>query len=125
MVVVDSFIEPKEVVIGDRTFTVSKIPAIQAQRIYGKIIDVVQEKGDIGITALPLDVGAELLKYTAVHDANGKMPLDTNDKINSTFVNLFDLIELQTIMVKENFGFFFDGSLLKVLAEADNTAMKQ
>lgn len=122
MIVVDSFIDPKEVTIGDRVFTISKIPAIQAQKIYGKILDVVREKGDIGVTALPIDVGMELLKYTALHDKDGgKMPLDTTDRINNTFVNLFDMIELQTIMVKENFGFFFDGSLLKVLASPEGS----
>lgn len=120
MIVVDSFISPKNVEIGGKKFIVSKIPAIQAQRIYGKIIGVVQEMGDIGITALPQDIVSELLKYTAIRLDDGDIPLDTVDKVNTHCTNLIDLIELQTVMVKENFGFFFDGSLQKLLATPNN-----
>ena len=44
------FLEPKEIEIKGTNYIISKIPAIQAQQIYGAIMRECKDEGDIGMT---------------------------------------------------------------------------
>ena len=48
----DKFIEPKQINIGERKFTISKIPALKAQVIYTAVAKSVSENGALGMTML-------------------------------------------------------------------------
>ena len=114
------FLEPKTVKFGDSQFVISKIPAIQAQQIYGALMKECKDEGDIAMTYLSEDTGKSLLGYAAFdRDEDGNtdklVPLETQEAINAYCGNVVTLINLEAAMIRYNFGFLFDGSLQKVL----------
>lgn len=111
------FNEPKELEIGEEKekFIISKIPAIQAQQLYRKLMQEVKDDGDIAMTYLPEDAIVELLSYSARVDGEDWTALDNSNAINFTFKNVENLIELEAAMIRYNFGFLFNGGLQKVL----------
>lgn len=114
------FIEPKPIKIGDKSFFISKIPAIQAQQIYGAIMKECKEDGDIAMTYLSEETGLSLLAYAAYDqtgegDSNYLVQLNASGAIDTYCRDLTTLIELEAAMIRYNFGFLFDGSLLRVL----------
>lgn len=116
----DKFIQPREVGIGDRTFAVSKIPALTAQQIYSVVSKSVSDNGIVGITSLPPQTVRQILGYTALFENDSWISMETEAIINDTFKNNFgDMQELVIEMVKENFGFFVSGKLLEKLVELE------
>ncbi|MBO6031930.1 MAG: hypothetical protein J6Q22_10855 [Prevotella sp.] len=114
------FIEPKRIKIGDNQFVISKIPAIQAQQVYGAIMRECKDDGDVAMTYLSAETGLLLLGYAAFdRDEDGKdenlVVLNTNEAINAYCHDVTTLINLEAAMIRYNFGFLFDGSLQKVL----------
>ena len=114
------FIEPKPIKIGENHFVISKIPAIQAQQIYGAIMKECKEDGDIAMTYLSEETGLSLLAYTAFDqmgegDADHLIPLNASAAVNAYCADITTLMELEAAMIRYNFGFLFDGSLQKVL----------
>lgn len=117
----EKFIQPKEVGIGNRTFAVSKIPALEAQPLYNVISKSVSDNGVLGITMLPITIVKQILGYTALYDSDGIwLSLSTESIINDVFKDDFgDLQQLLMAMVKENFYFFVSGRLLDKLVEEE------
>ena len=114
------FIEPKPIKIGDKNFFISKIPAIQAQQIYGAIMKECKEDGDLAMTYLSEETGLSLLTYAAYDqlgegDSEHLVQLDASAAVNAYCSDLTTLIELEAAMIRYNFGFLFDGSLQRVL----------
>lgn len=108
----DNLKNPNKINIGGRAFYVSTIPAFYAQRI---MLKAGHALADLDPTKIPEDVILELLSYAAFVNENGvKIVLDSIDIINECVSNPKDLIELELAEIKENFGFFFDGSLREV-----------
>lgn len=118
------FIRPTTIEIGEREFAISKIPALDAQEeIYPAVSKSVLDNGAIGLTMLPRKIVVKILSYTAVRDESGGWyELDIESRINKTFTDLGVMHQLIAAMIKENFGFFFDGSLLKALEGAAGVA---
>ena len=114
------FIEPKLVEIGGKHFVISKIPAVQAQQVYGKIMKECKDDGDVAMTYLSEETGLELLAFAAF-DAAGEgnsdawLSLDSVNALNTYCSNIKNLIDLQAAMIRYNFSFLFDGNLQKVL----------
>lgn len=116
----EKFIQPREVGIGDRTFAVSKIPALTAQQIYSVVSKSVSDNGMIGMTSLPLQTVRQILGYTALFENDSWISMETESIINDTFKNDFgDMQTLVIEMIKENFGFFVSGKLLEKLVELE------
>lgn len=116
----EKFIQPREVGIGDRTFAVSKIPALTAQQIYSVVSKSVSDNGIVGITSLPPQTVRQILGYTALYTDDSWIAMETEAIINDTFKDDFgDMQELVIEMVKENFGFFVSGKLLEKLVELE------
>lgn len=111
----EKFIDKKEVQIGDKTFCISKIPAIEATVIYPKIAKYYSENGVIGLTMFDLDLTKKILSYTAIHNGDDWDVLDLETRINRAFDSQFDMKKLVMLMVQENWGFLTDGSLLDLL----------
>lgn len=114
------FIEPKRIKIGNSQFVISKIPAIQAQQVYGTIMKECKDEGDIAMTYLSENACLALLSYAAFdRDEDGTdtnlIPLNATEAINVYCGNVTTLINLEAAMIRYNFGFLFDGSLQKVL----------
>ena len=114
---IEKFIEKEEIKIGGKRFVISKIPAIQAQAIYGEIVRSTTDVGDIGMTFLPTELATRILAFAAFYDENIWVTLEDEFQIDKVFSNLLDLIELEAAMIRKNFGFLFDGKLQKVLEE--------
>lgn len=114
-----SFIEPKEVDINHKRYVISKIPAIQAQTIYRMIMQECKDEGDIGMTYLTETTAISLLTYAASIIGGGEsddwIPLTSAREINVAFDKVEDLITLEAMMIRYNFGFLFDGTLQKLL----------
>lgn len=114
----DKFIEPKQINIGERKFTISKIPALKAQAIYTAVAKSVSENGALGMTMLPTATVRDILNYVAVYDESNDYHkvLDTEDSIGNTFnTNVGDMVTVVVRMIHENFGFLTDGNLLALL----------
>lgn len=122
----NDFIQPREVTIGNRCFTISKIPALVAQsEIYPAVAKALSSDGALGLTMLPTRVVSAILSYTAERIENGSwFELDSIDRVNKAFPDIKDMHRLVVEMTKENFGFLTDGSLREVLgvpeAEAES-----
>lgn len=112
---IEDLLDKEEISIGAMKFLISKIPAIQAQEIYGKVIKATDGVGDIGMTFLPIEVARKLLSYTAYKSDDQWLMLDEENRIQTFFPNLLTLIKLEAAMIRKNFGFLFDGSLPEVL----------
>ena len=113
------FIEPKEVEIDGAKFVISRIPAVQAQQIYGSIMRESREDGDVAMTYLSEETMLGLLSYSAyVTGSEGDdawTPLDDANQINFACPKIEVLIKLEAAMIRYNFGFLFDGTLQEVL----------
>lgn len=120
----EKFIQPKEIGIGDRTFAISKIPALEAQPLYNVISKSVTDNGLVGITMLPAPIVEQILGYTALFgDDKIWLTLSNKSIINEVFQKDFgELQELVVAMVKENFDFFVSGRLLDKLVEGEEVA---
>lgn len=115
----NDFIQKKEVQIGDKTFCISKIPAIQATQIYPRIAKYYKDHGVMGLTMFDLALTKELLSYTAAYN-NGKWEvLELDQIINASFESVFQMKKLVSILIKDNLGFLMDGSLLDLLGMAE------
>ena len=114
----NKLIQPKEIKIGDRLFTISKIPALEAQSIYSALAKSVTDNGIIGMTMLPWEVNRQILKYVVFNDNGIHVSLDSDVMCNDTFAKDFgDMQQVILAMIKENFSFFVDGKLLNLLVE--------
>lgn len=113
----DKFIQPKEITVGDRTFAISKIPAMEAMSIYSELAKAVSANGALGMTMLPPSVNKQILGYVALYDKDGIwVSLSTDSIINEIFRDDFgDFQQVIIEMVEENFGFFVSGKLLDKL----------
>ena len=115
------FIQPRDVKIGKREFSVSKIPAIPAIPIRNEVVRLVREYGLLGLSMADVELTKSLLQYTAVRNENNDwLVLDSASRIDSTFEGSNgDLLSLTVEMIRENFGFFVDGSLPVLLGTAE------
>ena len=113
----EKFIQPKEITVGDRTFAISKIPAMEAMSIYSELAKAVSANGALGMTMLPSSVNKQILGYVALCDKDGIwVSLYTDSIIIEIFRDDFgDLQQVIIEMVEENFGFFVSGKLLDKL----------
>ena len=120
----EKFIQPKEIGIGDRTFAISRIPALDAQQLYNVISKSVTDNGLIGITMLPPPTIEQILGYTALFgDDKIWLTLSNKSIINEVFQDDFgELQQLVVAMVKENFDFVVSGKLLDQLVEGEEAA---
>ena len=114
------FKDPKRVEINGEKFIISKIPAVQAQQVYGAIMKECKDDGDIAMTYLSLETTLQLLAFAACDatgsdDKEGWMSFNSENEINSYCRNIDTLIELEAEMIRYNFGFLSNGTLQKVL----------
>ena len=114
----EKFIKAKEISINNRTFVVSKIPAMDAIPIYNEVAKSVSNNGILGITMLPQKTVREIVSFTALIDDDGiSLVPNTEQVFNSIFSEDFGSLQTLIIsMVKENFDFFVNGNLLEQLA---------
>ena len=114
----EKFIKAKEISINNRTFVVSKIPAMDAIPIYNEVAKSVSDNGILGITMLPQKTVREIVSFTALIDDDGiSLVPNTEQVFNSIFSEDFGSLQTLVIsMVKENFDFFVTGKLLEQLA---------
>ena len=113
------FIEPKEIEIDGTRYVISRIPAVQAQQIYGAIMRETKADGDVAMTYLSEETSLALLSYSAyVTGSEGDdawSPLEDANQINFACPKIDFLIKLEAAMIRYNFGFLFDGTLQEVL----------
>ena len=113
----DKFISPKKIKVGNRDFTISQIPAVDALDICNEVMASITKNGIIGITMLPSSVDRKILCYTALNETADIVP-DTDLLFGQIFSgHIDDVKKLVIAMVKENFGFLTSGALLGDLAE--------
>lgn len=117
----DKFIQPEKIKVGDSEFTISRIPALDAQPIYKEVAKSVTENGVIGITMLPMNVIKAILGYVAYDGSPCWIVLDSDRIINECFKDTKDLHEVIIRMIKLNFGFLINGDLLDLLADKEAT----
>ena len=114
----EKFIQPKQVKIGDRDFTISMIPALDALPIHNAVAKAIADNGLLGITMLPVAVDRQILGYVAVSEGGVHIVPDTDRLFNDIFKGrISDAKELVIMMVKENFGFLITGDLLDKLVD--------
>jgi hypothetical protein len=105
-------IEPKEITIRDKRFTISKIPAFDGLEIVMQLTKS-PLTGDI---SLALDTILKLVSYTAVTNANGQqIQLVTKDLANNHVSDWEMLKELAEKTAEYNCSFFPQGGLSNFL----------
>lgn len=125
---VSQMIMPDVVTVGDREFTLSKIPAFTAKPVYNEIVQLVREYGDIGRTMLSDDSMKAVFRHVAVKGADGeKTLLDSIAAVERAFPSLSEFYEVLLKMEDYNFGFLVDGTLRSLLevrggAEAESAS---
>lgn len=112
---VEDFREKEEIDINGTKFMISLLPATVGKEVFGDIVRATDGMGDIGLTCLPLHVSAKLLAYAAFYDENSWFTLEEAYRMDKACKTPWDLIDLETRMIKKNFGFLTDGSLQKRL----------
>lgn len=119
----EKLIQKKEVQIGDNTYCISKIPAIEATEIYPSIAKYYSDYGLIGLTMFDVELTKRILSYTAAYCNGEWKSLDLNTSITIALASQYDMKKLVMLMVKENWGFLIDGSLRELLdVPAEETA---
>jgi hypothetical protein len=112
------FIQPKTVKFGDRTYTISRIPAVEAIPICNAVAEAIAQNGIMGVIMLPVAMDRKILSYTASLSGTVNIVPDTDQLLNDIFTqDVGDIKRLVAAMVKENFGFLTSGDLLRELAE--------
>ena len=109
------FIKPREVEIGGETFSISQIPAIESQDLYRVVAKSISENGLIGMTMLPVETVRGILAYVAAKTNDQWFSFDTESRINGHVSDKATMQKLVVAMIRENWGFLVDGSLLDVL----------
>lgn len=110
------FIKPREVVLDGETYAISQIPALEAQEIYREVAKSYSEHGPIGFTMLSQGAVRAILAYVAARVDDNWFSLDTETRINGYLQGKKAVqARLLVLMIKENWGFLTDGSLLDVL----------
>lgn len=114
---IDNLINKEEIDIDGVQCYISCMPAVQGQECYGEIVKFTSQIGDVGMTFLPISIGKKMLEYAAYYDTEYKMwkTLETETEINKAFQKPISLIKLEAAMIRKNFDFLFNGSLLKQL----------
>lgn len=119
----EKFIQKKEVKIGDKTFCISKIPAIEATAIYPSIAKYYSDYGLLGLTMFDVELTKKILSYAAAYNNGAWEVLDLDSRIAQSIPDQRDLKKLVMLMVQENWGFLTDGSLRELLGvPAEETA---
>lgn len=114
------FKDPKKIEINGEKFILSKIPAVQAQQVYGAIMKECKDDGDVAMTYLSKETALQLLEYAA-YDVTGEengagwICLNDETELNVECKTIDVLIELEAAMIRYNFGFLFDGNLQRLL----------
>lgn len=116
----EKFLEPKEVTIEDKTFVISKFPAIAGRKIVTKYISNGMPK--IGNYEINEEQMLELMKYVAAIDSNGnKVVLVTEGLINNHVVSKSSswemLVKIEMAMMEYNCAFFRNGSISTFLED--------
>lgn len=103
-----NLIDKKDVEIANRKFFISRIPAVQAQKIFLAGFGSMSTSSSIG--SLPPAMMEELLTYCGTYNGEGAEVQFVNPEVTDMFVkDMFDLLCLEHEMVRYNFGFLFDG----------------
>lgn len=99
-------IDKEDVEVGGHKYFISRIPSVQAQRIFLAGFGALNNK----MMSLPPTMMEELLSYCGTYNGEGQEVQFVNPDIINMFVtDVFDLIQLEHEMVRKNFGFLFDG----------------
>lgn len=118
----EKFIQPKEIVLGENKFAISKIPALMAQSIYPSIAKLVSDNGLLGLTMISVDTMRSLMAFVAVKNGEHWFTLGNDELLNNTFKDDFgDLQKLSIEVIKYTYDFFVSGNLLDALAQTAET----
>lgn len=108
-------LEPKDIVLGDKTFVVSKFPATIGREILMQYPTSAMPK--IGDYATNEALMFKIMKYVGVMVADRPEPLmlTTPQLVDNHVVSTEDLMRLEWAMMSHNFAFFSNGSLSGIL----------
>lgn len=111
-------IDKEDVEVGGRKYFISRIPSVQAQRLFLAGFGALNNK----MMSLPPAMMEELLSYCGTYNGEGQEVQFVNPDIINMFVtDVFDLIQLEHEMVRKNFGFLFDGRGEVLAAQLNST----
>lgn len=111
-------IDKEDVEVGGRKYFISRIPSVQAQRLFLAGFGALNNK----MMSLPPAMMEELLSYCGTYNGEGQEVQFVNPDIINMFVtDMFDLIQLEHEMVRKNFGFLFDGRGEALAAHLNST----
>ena len=102
-----NLIDKEDVEIGGRKYFISRIPAVQAQRLFLAGFGALNNNM---VGSLPPAMMDEILSYCGTYNGEGaEVQFENSDIINMFVTDVFDLIQLEHKMVRKNYGFLFDG----------------
>jgi hypothetical protein len=100
-------LEPQEVTINDKTYILSKFPAIDGREIIaGYPMTGIPKIGEYKANE---QIMFKLMSYVAVNTPNGQIRLSTRDLINNHVPDWEVLMKIEGMMLENNCSFFRDG----------------
>lgn len=108
-------LEPKEIQLNNKTYVLSKFPAVEGREIAMQLpISALPKLGDYKTNE---SIMFKMLAYVGVRAANNQLiMLSTKDLINNHVKSFEDLMQLEWLMVEYNCSFFQNGKVSSFLA---------
>lgn len=117
-------IEPKEVIVKGKKFTISKLPATIGREVLFKYPTSNMPK--IGDYATSNEIMLKLMQYVAVEMPDGNLlELKTESLVNNHVESAEMLLLLEKEMFKYNFDFFQNGNASTFLTELERKATEK
>lgn len=102
-----TLIDKEDVEIEGKKFFISRIPAVQAQRLF---LAGFSAFSNMNMSGLPPAMMEELLSYCGTYNGEGaEVQFINADVINMFITDMFVLLSLEHAMVRKNYSFLFDG----------------
>ena len=102
-----TLLDQEDIEIEGKKFFISRIPAVQAQRLF---LAGFSAFSNMNMNGLPPAMMEELLSYCGTYNGEGVAVQFINaDVINMFVTDMFVLLSLEHAMVRKNYSFLFDG----------------
>lgn len=117
-------IQPKEIIINDKEFTISKVPATVGREIL--FLYPVSNIPKIGDYPHSEEAMMKFMSYVAVKKPDGSLlQLSTKALIDNHVPDAITLVKLEYEMFKYNFDFFFNTDASTFYQKFEQTAMEK
>lgn len=117
-------LEPKEITIDGKNYTIHKIPAVAGRELLMRYpVSNIPKVGEYGES---VELMRKLMKFVVVKTPEGReIALETDALIDNHVPNARVLLKLEKEMLDYNFGFFSNGEISRFFQAFEKVAMRK